>query len=132
MARYAGKRAAVYLSTTLAGNAASIGSQTSFSLDMAADQIDVSGFQDTNKVSVLGLRGLSGTIEGNWDDTVTQLFAGAVSATGIYLILYPSLDAPTKYAAGGAWCDASLTAGVNDKVATSTKYVASQSWYVSL
>lgn len=132
MARYSGKRAAVYVATTAAGNAASIASQTTFSIDMAADQIDVSGFTDTNKVSVLGLRGLSGTIDGNWDDTVSSLFTGAVSATGVYLILYPSLDAPTKYAAGAAWLDASLTCGVNAKVATSSKYVASASWYVNL
>jgi hypothetical protein len=132
MAKYSGKRGAIYLSITLAGNAASLGGQTSYTLDMAADQLDVSSFGDTNKVSVLGLRGLSGTFEGNWDDSVTQIFAGAVSTTGVYLILYPSLDAPTKYAAGGAWMDASLSTGVNEKVSTSAKFVAASSWFVNL
>lgn len=132
MARYPGRRAAVYLAITATGAATTVLSLTSWSLDMAQDKIDVTSFLDTNKITVPGLRDLSGTFEGNWDDTETKIFSGAVSNTGCNMILYPSLDAPTKYAAGVAWVDASMSVGVNDKVGVTASFSAANSWYVGL
>jgi len=132
VAKYAGKRGAVYLAITLAGNASTVVGLTSWSLDMTQDKIDVSSFLDTNKVIVPGLRDLKLTFEGNWDDSESKIFGGASSTTGCNMILYPSLDAPTKYAAGGAWIDASMKTGVNDKVSITASGGAANSWYVSL
>lgn len=132
MARYAGRRGAVYLAITATGAATSVVSLTSWSLDMSQDKIDVTSFLDTNKITVAGLRDISGSFEGNWDDSETKLFAGAVSSTGCNMILYPSLDAPTKYASGVAWIDASLNTGVNDAVKVTVSFSAANSWFVGL
>lgn len=132
MAKYSGKRGAVYLAITLSGAATTVVGLTSWSLDMTQDKIDVSSFLDTNKIVVPGLRDLQLSFEGNWDDSETKVFAGAASTTGCNMILYPSLDAPTKYAAGGAWIDASLKTGVNDKVSLNVTGAAANSWYIGL
>ena len=132
MAKYSGKRGAVYLAITLTGNASTVVGLTSWSLDMTQDKIDVSSFLDTNKIVVPGLRDLQLSFDGNWDDTETKIFAGSTSTSGCNMILYPSLDAPTKYAAGGAWIDASMATGVNDKVSVSVKGAAANSWFIGL
>ena len=132
MARYSGRRGAVYIAITATGAATSVVSLTSWSLDMSQDKLDVTSFLDTNKIVVPGLRDVSGSFEGNWDDTETKIFAGAISTTGCNMILYPSLDAPTRYASGVAWIDGSLNTGVNDAVKVTVNFAAANSWYIGL
>lgn len=132
MARYSGSRGVVYLSSTGSGVATPVVSLTSWSIDRSADKLDVTSFGDTNKVQVLGLPDVSGSFEGFWDDTQTQIFAGASSGDGVNMYLYPSSLAPTKYAYGPAWLDASIETGVNDAVTISGSFSARGSWGFNL
>ena len=106
MARYHGRQGRVYISTTGAGAAVMVGALTEWSLDGTQDRVDVTAFGDGNKQYVLGLRDVSGTISGWWDDTIDTVFDAAASADGCRIYLYPSNDAPTKYWYGPAWLDA--------------------------
>ena len=128
MARYAGSKGAVYASTTLAGPVAFIPSLTKWTLDMATDKIDVTAFQDANKVYVQGMKDIKGTIAGWWDSASDALFDAAESASGVNMVLYPSTLAPGQYFAGPAWLDASMEVDSKGAVAVSGEFVAAGSW----
>ncbi len=132
MARYSGSRGIVYVSPSGSTSATNVISLTSWSLDRSADKLDVTAFGDTNKVQVLGLPDLSGSFDGFWDDSQTQIFAAAQSADGCHVYLYPSSSAPTKYAGGPAWLDVSIKSGVNDAVTISGTISARGSWSIAL
>ena len=132
MARYAGRRGLVYISTTGSGNASSVVALSNWSLNMATDKLETTAFGDTNKTYVIGLRDLSGSFSGFYDDTETKPWTAAQSADGIKMYLYPSSDALTKYAYGPAWLDVSIEVGVNDAVTISGDFSANGSWGVNL
>ncbi len=132
MARYHGKRGRLYASVSGTTTAVPVASLSNWTLDMKADRVDVTSFEDTNKTTVLGFPDISGTFAGNWDDTETTLMTARSSADGTRLYLYPSLDAPSKVASGAAWVDVSITDGVDGKVAVSGTFSARGSWTVSL
>jgi len=128
MARYHGKRGVVYASTTGAGVAAPVISQSKWTLDMATDKAEVTAFLDANKTYVQGLRDLKGTISGYWDDASDALFDAAESADGCKLYLYPSLDAPTIYFYGPAWLDSKIDVDAKGAVTCEASFVANGSW----
>ena len=132
MARYAGRRGLVYMSSSGAGVASQVVSLTSWSLDMTQDRLETTSFGDTNKQYVVGLRDVTGTFEGHWDDTETKLFTGAQSADGVKLYLYPSSDILAKYAYGPAWVDVSIAVDVNDRVTITANFAANGAWGFNL
>lgn len=132
MARYHGKRGVIYMSTTGSGTASSVISLSAWTLNMATDKVETTSFLDTNKTYVQGLRDISGTFAGFYDDTEAKLFSGAASADGVKLYLYPSADAPSKYAAGPAWVDMSVDTGVAAAVTVSANFAANGSWTILL
>jgi hypothetical protein len=101
---------------------------TEWTLNQSTDKIEVTGFGDTNKTYVQGLKDLQGTFSGFWDDTETKIFSGADSSDGVKLYLYPSADATTKYWYGTAWLDASITTNVGGAVEISGSFAAASSW----
>jgi hypothetical protein len=131
LARYAGRKGVVYLSATGSGTATQVVSLTSWSLDMTQDRLETTSFGDTNKTYVVGLRDVTGSFEGNYDDSETKIFTGAQSTDGVKLYLYPSSDAAGKYAGGPAWLDASINVGVNDVVTITGNFAANGSWTVN-
>ena len=132
MARYAGRKGLVYMSTTGSGTATSVISLTAWSLDMTQDKLETTSFLDGNKTYVVGLRDISGSFEGNYDDSETKLFTGAQSTDGVKLYLYPSSDAISKYAYGPAWVDASISVGINDVISINGNFSANGSWGILL
>jgi hypothetical protein len=128
MPRYAGSKGAVYASTTLAGAVAFLPSLSKWTLDMATDKIDVTAFQDANKVYVQGQKDIKGTVSGFWDSANDALFDAAESADGVRMVLYPSTLAPGLYFAGPAWLDASLEVDSKGAVTVSGEFVAAGSW----
>ncbi|MFA4972543.1 MAG: hypothetical protein WC683_08000 [bacterium] len=128
MALYHGRHGLVYMSTTGTGNATSITSLTTWSLDMSRDTVEVTAFGDTNKVYVAGLKDIKGSFEGFWDDTNDNIYDGSDSADGVKLYLYPSSDAITKYWYGPAWLDMSVETGVGDAVKISANFSANGAW----
>ncbi len=128
MARYHGRAGAVYLSSTGSGTAVSVGSLSAWNIDMATDKVEVTAFQDPNKVYVQGLKDISGSLSGFWDSSTDALFEAADSADGIKMYLYPSVDAPTKYFYGTAWVDASIDTSVSAAITVSMDFVAKGPW----
>jgi hypothetical protein len=133
MAVYHGRRGSILISTTAAGAASALLSQTEWSLDMPTDRVETTAFGDSNKTYVQGLRDISGSFSGFWNDAESKLFTAAQSSDGIRMYLYPDLtNAPSKYAYGPAWLDASVTTGVAAAVATSGTFAANGAWGINL
>jgi len=128
MAKYAGRKGVVYMSTTGSGTAVNVVSLNAWSLNMETDKIEVTAFGDANKTYVQGLKDVTGDISGFWDSADDALFDAADSADGVKVYLYPSSDAPTIYFYGPAWVDASIDVGVNDAVTVSASIAANGSW----
>jgi hypothetical protein len=128
MARYAGRKGVVYMSTSAAGAAANVINLNAWNINFSTDKIDVTSFGDPNKVYVQGLKDVQGSISGFWSDTDDTLFDAADSADGVRLYLYPSSDAPTIYFYGPAWVDASIDTGVGDAVTMSADFSANGAW----
>ena len=128
MARYAGKKGLVYLSTSGTGAAVSVGQLTKWTLDMKTDKLDTTCFGDTNKTYVQSWKDLQGTFAGLWDDSNDSMFQAADSADGVNVYLYPSSDAISKYFYGPAWFDASVAVDVNGKVEVTGSFAANGSW----
>lgn len=129
MARYHGKTAAIYISTTGAGAASQLSVMTDWSLDGTTEKVDVTAFRDANMVRVQGLADRKGTFSGFWDDTDTKLYAAAESADGCRLYLYPDVvNKPTSYFYGPAWVDFSFNVGVKDAVKVTGNWVANGAW----
>lgn len=127
MARYHGKKGAVYMSTSGSGTATWI-TLSQWTLNMPTDKAEVTSFGDGNKTYVQGFKDISGTLSGFWDDTDAKLFQGADSTDGVKLYLYPSSDAAAKYFYGTAWLDSSIDVGVNGAVTESGNFVAAGTW----
>lgn len=128
MAKYPGRNGVVYLSSTGAGTASTVIGLTEWSINSATDKIEVTAFGDSNKTYVQGLKDLSGTFSGFWDDTETKPFAASDSSTAVKMYLYPSSSITTSYFYGTAWLDASINVGVNGAVAISGSFAAATSW----
>jgi len=103
-------------------------SLSQWSLDKATDKIDVTSFQDTNKVYVQGLPDIKGALSGFFDDTNDALFDAAESTDGVKMYLYPSTLVPTNYHAGLAWLDASISVDVKGACTVSASFVAAGAW----
>lgn len=132
MAKYHGRRGMVYISSSGTGTASAVLGLTSWSLDLSQDRVETTEFGDTNKTYVQGLRDLQGSFEGFYNDAETKVFAGAQSSDGVKVYLYPSTDAPSKYAYGPAWLDVSIETGMSDAVKMSGSFAANGSWGINL
>jgi hypothetical protein len=133
VAKYHGKRALLYLSATGSGAATSQANLSAWTLSMATDKAETTSFTETNKTYVQGLKDISGTFEGFFDDVTTAaLFTAADSADGIKLYLYVSSDAIGRYFYGPAWLDCSINVAVSDAAKVSGTFSANGSWGVRL
>lgn len=132
MARYHGKGGVVYVSTSGTGAASAVVSLNAWTLNHTTDTVETTSFQDQNKTYVAGLPDAQGTIGGFYDDTESKLFSAAASDDGCLIYLYPSAAAPSKFAAGPAWLDVSINAGVAAAVAVSANFRANGNWSINL
>jgi len=133
MSTHAGRTGVVYIAIeSVTGVATSTISLNAWTINRATDKFEVTSFGDANKTYVQGLPDVQGTIGGFWNDAETKPFGGAASTTGVKLYLYPDSTAPTKYAYGTAWLDASITVPVGGAVAISANFAAAGSWYFGL
>lgn len=128
MSKYHGQRGRVYLSTTGAGTAIQAVNLTAWSINSPTDRVEVTSFEDTNKVYVQGKKDITGDFSGFWDDVDDALFDASESTTPVKLYLYPSADKPTVYWYGTAWVDASIETGVDAAVSIKGSFVAATSW----
>lgn len=128
MARYAGKKGLVYVSTTGSAAATAIGQMQNWAFDLSTDKLDVTCFGDGNKTYVQSWGAAKGTFKGLWDNADTTLWAAAASADGCNIYLYPSSDAISKYLYGPAWLDISVETDVNGTVSTNGNFSANGTW----
>lgn len=128
MARYHGKGGVVYMSSSGSGTAVSVASLSEWALDQSVDTVEVSAFGDSNKQYVQGLRDVSGSLSGFWEDSQDALFDAAESSDGVKLYLYPSSLAPTIYFYGPAWVSASINVPISGAVTISATFVAAGNW----
>ena len=128
MAKYHGQRGRVYMSTSGSGTAVLAVALSSWSLDMPTDLVEVTSFEDSNKVYVQGKKDISGSFSGFWDDQDDSMFDAADSTTPVKMYIYPSADAATRYFYGTAWVDASLEGSVDGAVTVAANFKAATSW----
>lgn len=129
MARYHGRKGVVYFSTSGSGTAVNVANLSSWSLNFTTDKAEVTSFGDANKTYVVGLKDVTGTFEGFFDDvTTSSLSAAADSSDGIKAYLYPSSDATARYFYGPAWLDLSISTPVAGAVTVSGSISANGSW----
>lgn len=128
MARYHGKNGVIYIGATAAGAAVSLTAAATWTLDMPTDRVEVTAFGDTNKQYVAGLRDVSGSIEGVWDDTSDQLYDAMAVGEAVRMYLYPSSSVTTKYWYGTAFVDFSIAVGVSDAVTISGTFQGASNW----
>jgi len=128
MSRYHGKGGVVYMSTSGSGAATAVASLSEWTLNMTTDKVEVTSFLDANKTYVQGLKDISGTISGFWEDSQDALFDAADSSDGVKVYLYPNNLAPTVYFYGPAWVDASISVPVSGAVGVTANISANGSW----
>lgn len=128
MARYAGRKGLVYMSTSGTGDAVSIGQLSAWTLDMPTEKLPTDCFGDLNKTYVQSLKDLKGTFRGLWNDADDSLFQAGDSSTGCKIYLYPSSDAIGKYWYGPAWVDMSVAVAVNGTADVSGNFAANGDW----
>jgi hypothetical protein len=90
--------------------------------------IDVTSFLDQNLTYVQSLPDLKGTFKGFWDPTESKPFQASKSVDGCQIVLYPSADAPSKYAAGAAWLNVNMDVPVGGAAAIDASFAANGSW----
>lgn len=91
-------------------------------LSLSTNYTEVTCFGDTNKVYVPGLRDISGTIGGFWNNAGTALIDATGATTPGYLELAPDSTAPTFIFGGLAYLDADIDCSLDvDKLTGSFK-----------
>ena len=125
-----GRNGVIYIDVSSAANGAAttVSYLNEWTLEQAADKVEVTAFGDSNRTYVVGFKDVQGEFEGFWDDTEAKPFQGADSTDGVKLYLYPASGAPTKYWYGPAWVDASVEAPVDGPVAISGSFRANGAW----
>jgi hypothetical protein len=129
LAKYHGRNAVCYFSTTGTGAAVNVANLSAWSLSFATDKAEVTSFGEANKTYVQGLKDVSGSFEGFFDDVTTAaLFTAADSTDGIKAYLYVSSNATARYFYGPAWLDMSISTPVGGAVTVSGTLAANGSW----
>jgi hypothetical protein len=128
MARYHGKSAVIYMSTSGSTAATTTVSLSGYTADFTTDKVETTSFGDPNKTYVQGLKDIKGSFTGFLDDTGLAIFTAADSTDGIKLYLYPSSASPTVYWYGPAWLDASIAVPVAGANTLTGNFVANGAW----
>lgn len=129
MAKYHGKKAKIYFSTSGSGAAVNVANLNAWAINGTTDKVETTSFGDTNKTYVQGLEDVTGTIGGFFDDaTSAALYTGKSSSDGIKVYIYPSADAPGRYFYGPAWLDLSFQGSTTTAVTLSGNLAANGSW----
>jgi hypothetical protein len=121
------------LSATGTGQPSALLGIASWSVDMSQDPIEVTEFGDSNKTYVPGIRDITGSFDGFWNDAESKLFGAAASANGGFGYFYPdATNAPSKYLYGPLWISATIETGVNDAVTITGDFFANGAWGIAL
>jgi hypothetical protein len=90
---------------------------TQMDLNMTQDQVEVTGFGDTNKRYVNGTADFQATFSGFWTDASDKLFDVVDAAAPVNAYFYPDVsNAATQYWWGSVLLQASLGSSVSGAV----------------
>jgi hypothetical protein len=128
----AGRDGLVKWDPTGGATAVALASIKSFTLSLATEKINVTCFQDTNRVYIPGMRDISGTLAGFWNsDDMSLIEATALTAPGLLELIPhsndPSALTPHKFS-GLAYMDAELDTDVEGAPALSGTFMAGGPW----
>lgn len=126
--RISGARGQVKIDPTGGATLVAVANLNKWTLDLAADKIDVTAFQDTNKVYVMGLPDVKGTIGGFWDSSELTIFNVALGTVACTLNLLPSSLEIATFFGGKAWLDASIDVDAKGAVTIGGNFVAAAGW----
>jgi hypothetical protein len=127
MSRYHGKNARVYIGTTHAGAATSLGDVSDWTIDMPRDKVDVTSMGDSNRTSVFGFKNVSIKLSGFWNNAVDTLFTAAALDDSVRLFIYP-ISTDTKYWHGYCFVDVSVSSGVGAAIKTTVNAAPDGAW----
>src|SRR4051812_20185246 len=110
MARLHGRKGQISIASSITpegspadNDLTAIGSLNAYDVSFSRDKTDVTCFQDTNKVSLVGLKDTSGTFAGIFDTEVIQtLINSGDEADGVWIRITPSTDYPELFFQGPA------------------------------
>jgi hypothetical protein len=128
-----GRNGEVKWDPTGAGGATAVAlmSIKGFQLSLATEKINVSCFQDQNRVYIPGLRDISGSLSGFWNSEDMSLIEATELVAPGYLELIPDTTdgTPAPYAFSGlAYLDAEIDTDVEGAPALSSSFMAAGSW----
>jgi hypothetical protein len=117
MAKRHGRNGALYFSAVAASTPAPYANLSSWNVDFATDQVDVTAFGNVFKEYVTGLPDFSGAFSGFWSDGDATSYAAAVDGVARQFYLYPDKNnAAGRYWYGTAFFDFSITTPVDGAV----------------
>lgn len=103
-----------------------------WTMDASKDRVDVTCFQDTNKIKVTGLPDFSGTIAGIYNAASWRVLFGVVLGdVAAVLRLFPCSDDMGEYLEGLANIDGSISVPASGAVTLSGKWDAAGNWGLS-
>lgn len=103
-------------------------SLNAWQLSLRTDRLDVTCFQDENRVYIPGMKDVSGSVSGFWNSDELALFDAADSPTPGMLKLVPNTTEPTFFWSGLAYLDAEISVGVNDAPTVTGTFSAAGAW----
>jgi hypothetical protein len=126
MARIHGRRGRLYVGIASdTATAEPLPFISSWSVEFATDNVDVTANGDTNKVYVSGLPDASGSFSGFYDDATSQTYASAADGLARRFYLYPAIPTTAgPYWFGTALFDFRVESSVDDAVKVSGDWQA--------
>ena len=104
----------------------------SWTLSLATEKINVTCFQDTNRVYIPGMRDVSGSLTGFWNSADMTLIEATALTTPGWLELVPHSNDPSQATphkfSGKAYMDAELDTDVEGAPALSGTFMAAGPW----
>jgi hypothetical protein len=125
LARIHGKSGIVYVGVASGAAASPIAFLNDWTMNFTLDKVEVTAFQDLNKVYVAGLPDASGDFSGWYDDASSQTYIAARDGIARNFYLYPNtaLD-PNQYFFGSVFPDFQTSGGVGKAVTIKASWVA--------
>lgn len=124
MARVHGRRGRIYLGIADdSATAEPLPFQANWSINFTTDKVDVTCFEDSNKVYVAGLADASGEFSGFYDDASAQTYTAANDGLPRKFYLYPNRSSAGTYFFGTILPDMSISSGVDGAVTVSSSWM---------
>lgn len=128
MARRHGKNGDVMMDPTGSTTYVSIANLNNWTWDGSADPVDVTCFNNTNRVSVMGLPSYTGDLAGVWSADSVAIFDAAFAGTAVGLKLIPSTLDATAFFSGLAFLSVGVECPADGAVTISGTWTAADNW----